>query len=136
MLDHNEYETAKRCIEATLASADTPPRPAELVYLLAKQGLVSGLASTVMWEMISSGEIAMSTSRRLSLAQGRGTRLTQEPLARKTGGEQASPPPRLASNPGTLASSQGAIYARWTFLQTNFVERHYQEGKRCMLVSL
>ena len=68
MLNHKEYETAKRCIEETLASADTSPRLAELVYLLTERGLAPGLASTVMWEMISSGEIAMSTSRRLSLS--------------------------------------------------------------------
>jgi hypothetical protein len=68
VLNHKEYETAKRCIEETLASADTSPRLAELVYLLTERGLAPGLASTVMWEMISSGEIAMSTSRRLSLS--------------------------------------------------------------------
>lgn len=68
MLNHEEYETAKRRIEETLAGADASPKPAELVSLLAEQGLAPGLASTVMWEMISAGEIAMSTSRRLSLS--------------------------------------------------------------------
>ena len=46
--------------DGALANADTSPRPAELVYLLAEQGLAPGLASTVIWEMISSGEIAIS----------------------------------------------------------------------------
>jgi hypothetical protein len=68
VLNREEYETAKRYIEDTLAGADTSPKPAELVSLLAEQGLASGLASTVMWEMISAGEIDMSTSRRLSLS--------------------------------------------------------------------
>lgn len=69
MLNHEEYETAKRRVEETLAGADASPKPAELVSLLAEQGLPPGLASTVMWEMISAGEIAMSTSRRLSLSR-------------------------------------------------------------------
>jgi hypothetical protein len=68
VLNHEEYETAKRHIGETLADADDPPKPAELVSLLTGQGLAPGLASTVMWEMISSGEIAMSTSRHLSLS--------------------------------------------------------------------
>jgi len=69
VLNHTEYETAKRRIEEVLAGVDPSPKPAELVSLLAEQGLAPGLASTVMWEMISSGEIAMSTSRRLSLSR-------------------------------------------------------------------
>ena len=68
VLNHEEYETAKRRIEETLADADASPKPAELVSLLTEKGLAPGLASTVMWEMVSAGDIAMSTSRRLSLS--------------------------------------------------------------------
>lgn len=68
MLNHEEYEKARRHIEATLDGAEASPKPAQLVALLKERGLPAGLASTVMWEMISAGEIGMSTDRRLSLS--------------------------------------------------------------------
>jgi hypothetical protein len=70
VLRENEYKLAERRIRETLKGTDSAYRPHELVeHLSGRQGIRTDVVSTTMWEMIGSGDIALSDDWHVSLVR-------------------------------------------------------------------
>jgi hypothetical protein len=70
VLREKEYELAESRIRETLKKADSTYRPHELVeHLSGRQDIRTDVVSTTMWEMIGSGDIALSDDWHVSLVR-------------------------------------------------------------------
>jgi hypothetical protein len=70
VLREREYELAERRIRETLQLTDSTYRPHELVEHLSREpGIPTDVASTIMWEMIGTGDIELSDDWHVSLVR-------------------------------------------------------------------
>jgi hypothetical protein len=70
VLREREYELAERRIRETLQRTDSTYRPHELVeHLSSEPGIPTDVASTIMWEMIGTGDIELSDDWHVSLVR-------------------------------------------------------------------
>ena len=70
VLREREYELAESRIRETLQRTDSTYRPHELVeYLSSEPGIPTDVASTIMWEMIGTGDIELSDDWHVSLVR-------------------------------------------------------------------
>jgi len=70
VLREREYELAERRLRETLQLTDWTYRPHELGEHLSREaGIPTDVASTIMWEMIGTGDIELSDDWHISLVR-------------------------------------------------------------------